>query len=376
MDRRDAVRSLSSVVVPAFIVVALVAASGCGGSATFLSGTSPQDSPDVLPTTSLAPSMAPPTLATPTAQPTLEGALLELVGGRDTAAVGLVQSPEGTWRGASGTATDGTPADPGDLFEIASTTKTFVATVVLQLVGEDRLALDDSVERWLPGRVREGDRITIRQLLNHTSGIGMGFDLLPIDRQPPLGLQPGSEYHYSNVNYVILGLVVERLTGDPLDTVVLKRIFRPLHLKDSLYGSVSLRTDKGDLPPWLGAGRAVWGGRVAGSGGVVSTSADLATFFRALLAGDLLGERELSEMQRTVDTGTDPLAAQGAPARAGLGLFEIKLPCGSVWGHGGDIGGYSNQVIASHDGTKVVVVAQNTQGWPAANRTAAQMYCM
>jgi D-alanyl-D-alanine carboxypeptidase len=377
MVRRDPVRSLSNAAVRALVVVALLGPSGCGGSAIAPSGTSPHESLDVLPTAGLATPTAAAALGTPTAQPTLEGALLELVGGRDISAVALVQSPERTWRGASGTAADGAPTDPGDLFEIASTTKTFVATVVLQLVGEGRLALDDSVERRLPGRVRDGDRITIRQLMNHTSGIGMGFDLLPIDRQGALQMQPGTEHHYSNVNYIILGLIVERLTGHPLDAVVLDRIFRPLGLKDSLYGSASLRTNRDGLPPWLGAGRAIWGGRVAGSGGIVSTAADLARFFRALLAGDLLKERELSEMQRTVDTSTDPLAGQSAaPARAGLGIFEIKLPCGSTWGHGGDTGGYSNQVLASPDGTKVVVVAQNTQGWPAANRTAAEMYCL
>jgi D-alanyl-D-alanine carboxypeptidase len=280
-------------------------------------------------------------------------------------AVALVRSREETWRGASGDAADGRPAEPGDRFSIASTTKTFVATVVLQLVGEGRLSLDDNAESLMPDGVLQLEGITVRQLLNHTSGIGTNSP-------------PGAKHSYSNTNYAILGEIVEQVTGNPLEMEVLDRIFRPLGLADSSYGSASVGTDPDDLPAWLGA--PAGSGEPASSGGIVSTTADLATFFEALLGGELLGEDELSEMLRTVDTSGDPLAARGAEnsAGAGLGIFRLDLDCGSAWGHGGDLigPGYSNQVLVSRDGSSIVIVAQNRMGWPRANATAIAMYCL
>jgi D-alanyl-D-alanine carboxypeptidase len=339
--------------VTALVCAVAMVASGCGAS-------------EVQPTTTPDPS--------PVQRADFQQALVELVPGESNGAIALVEAPEGTWRGATGRSSGDRPAEPGDRYGIGSTTKTFVATVVLQLVGEGRLFLDDTVEKWLPGQVNEGDRITIRQLLNHTSGIAMGFGLPPPDSQRPLLAEPGTEHHYSNTNYEILGLIVEGLTGSSLDVVVLDRIFRPLRLEDSSYGSVSLGNEA-DLPAWLGA-KEEGSGPVSGSGGIASTAADQATFFRALVSGELLDEAELSEMLRTVDTGTDPLAtAPPVPARAGLGIFEFKLPCGSAWGHAGDYPSYSNQVLVARDASKVVVVAQNKSGWPRAQATAVEMYC-
>ena len=101
------------------------------------------------------------------------------------------------------------------------------------------------------------------------------------------------------------------------------------------------------------------------------------TFFRALMRGDLLGEAEMTEMLRTVSTETDPLAGKASgDLRAGLGIFGFTLACGSPWGHGGDMPGYSNQVLASRDGSTIVVVAQNTSGWPLANEVAEGMFCL
>src|SRR6266545_3049800 len=116
-----------------------------------------------------------------------------------------------------------------------SCSTTVAANVVLQLVGEGRLSLDDTVEHWLPGRLREGRRITIRQLLNHTSGLpqDVSFALAPPKAQRPLLFRPGTAHSYSNLNYVVLGLIVEKVTGIRLDRVLRDRIFRPLGLEDS-----------------------------------------------------------------------------------------------------------------------------------------------
>jgi D-alanyl-D-alanine carboxypeptidase len=370
-------RFFGRAVAIACAVAVEVVASGCGVSGFASPSGDPLRQSAVHPTATSDANAA--------QRPDLQRALVQLASANDSGAIALVESPQETWRGASGLASSDRPAAPGDRFGIASTTKTFVATIVLQLVGEGRLSLDDSVERWLPGLVREGKRITIRQLLNHTSGIGMSYALGPLacpsrcfDSQQPLLSEPGTQHHYSNANFVILGLIVERLTGQSLDVTVRDRIFGPLGLRDSSFGSASPARAAGDLPPWLGADADVPTGAVSGAGGIVSTPADVSTFFRALLGGELLDEDQLSEMLRTVDTSGEPLAAQGAEnsSGAGLGIFRLDLDCGSTWGHGGDMPGYSNQVVASRDGSKVVVVAQNTTGWPSANATALEMFCL
>jgi D-alanyl-D-alanine carboxypeptidase len=269
------------------------------------------------------------------------------------------------------------PAETTDRFDIASTTKTFIATVVLQLVGEGTLALDDSLGSWLPGRIRHGDRITLRQLLNHTSGIPQIYAPRgETDDQPELAAEPGTKHLYSNMNYILLGLIAEQAAGEPLEVVVRDRILRPLGLRDTSYGGASPGTSNSDLPRWLGAASEP-SGRVTGDGGISSSPADLAMFLDALLGGRLLRRAELAEMLRTVDTSDDPLArAAAAPARAGLGIFRFDLDCGSAWGHGGAMPGYSNQVLASTDGSRIVIIAQAASDWPAANAAALRLFCL
>jgi D-alanyl-D-alanine carboxypeptidase len=278
-----------------------------------------------------------------------------------------VQSDEDVWRGASGYAQGTQLAKPGDRFGIASTTKAFVATVVLQLAGEGRLSLDDPVALHLPDRLRSGRRIAIRELLNHTSGLppDVSFELPRPADQAPLLFAPGTGYTYSNLNYVVLGLIVEKVTGRPLDEVVGARIIHPLRLVDTSYGTVAPQAN-GSVPAWLGVQQQE-GGDVNGAGGIVSTTDDLARFFKALLGGDLLRQPLLAEMTKTVETGTE--------FRAGLGLFRVALPCGSAWGHGGDEPAYANQVLVSPDGSNIVVVAQSTLGWGRVKATAEAMFC-
>jgi D-alanyl-D-alanine carboxypeptidase len=278
-----------------------------------------------------------------------------------------VQTKAVIWRGASGYAEGNRRAEPEDRFGIASTTKPFIATVVLQLVGEGRLSLQDTAERRLPGRLREGRRITVRQLLNHTSGLppDVSFVLPPRNAQQPLLYRPGTAHTYSNLNYVVLGLIVEKVTGHRLNQVVLDRILRPLRLGDTSYGTAALRPHSHPTPAWLGVPEESTGPG-SGNTGIVSTTDDLARFFRGLLGGELLRPDQLAEMKQTVDAGS---------VRAGLGLFRFHLSCGSPWGHGGDEPAYSNQVLASDVGSKIVVVAQNTLGWQSARATAEEMYC-
>src|SRR4029078_3511842 len=168
-----------------------------------------------------------------------------------------------------------------------STTKTFVGTVVLQLVGEDRLKLHDTVQQWLPGLFTARPRITIRQLLNHSSGIPSDFapSDAPLVRAMRIAVQgvlfePGTSSAYSNSDFVLLGLIVQKVTGRPLDQVVTNRIIRRLPLPGTSYGTAHAQR----MTPWLGQVES-FGRPVSGDGGIISTVDDLATFFRALLGG-------------------------------------------------------------------------------------------
>jgi D-alanyl-D-alanine carboxypeptidase len=297
--------------------------------------------------------------------PDLDRALEPLVA---RGAVALLRTDAGTWRGASGDTEFGRPAEPQDRFGIGSTTKTFVATVVLQLVGEGRLSLEDSIEDVLPGALPYGGRISVRELLNHSSGLNDAYvpelsarKKLEAIAEAPLLFRPGTMHRYANVNYVVLGFIVEEVTGRPVEEVVRNRILAPLDLDHTSFGRAT--TSSFQAAPWLG----YKGVPPGADGGMISTADDEATFFRALLGGELIGPDLLAEMTRTI--------AGGEGFRAGLGIFEQELSCGAAWGHGGDWPTYSSMALASRDGSKVVIVAQNSGGWTAALDVAEEIYC-
>src|SRR5438876_2447537 len=145
------------------------------------------------------------------------------------------------------------PLSPDDRFRIGSITKTFVAVVVLQLVGEHRLRLDDTVERWLPGLVPGGRRITVRELLEHTSGLAdypndSGFlrrtlaqprrhwepgELVRVAVAMGPVARPGRRFIYGSTNYILLGMIAQRVAGTSLARQLRDRIFWPLGLQDT-----------------------------------------------------------------------------------------------------------------------------------------------
>ncbi|GEA81751.1 serine hydrolase domain-containing protein [Cellulomonas uda] len=284
-----------------------------------------------------------------------------------------------------------------------SNTKTFVATVVLQLVGEGTVSLDAPVETYLPGLVRgpvDGHDITVRDLLQHTSGIGSYTDGPPfvVDGEPrlvgvkdlylepyelvQLGLArpatPAGRWSYSNTNYVLAGLVVQKVTGRPLGEAITERIIRPLHLTGTYVPARGERTLRG--PHALGyhaepAGSALvehsaidpstsWG-----AGDLVTTPGDLNTFFRALLGGRLLRPAELTQMTTTV-----AMDLPGIPTtmRYGLGLQSTELSCGRLaWGHGGIIPGYQTEGGVTADGRAVTIATTTMHGVLPAEHAAA-----
>ncbi|MFF5091095.1 serine hydrolase domain-containing protein [Streptomyces niveus] len=287
-------------------------------------------------------------------------------------------------------------ARPGDKFRIASATKTYISTVVLQLVGEGRLSLDDTVEDVLPGVVsgngNDGSRITVRQLLNHTSGLFnytadfpalSGIDayeagryttwtdeqLVGIAMRHAPDFEPGAKWSYSNTNYTLAGMIIEKITGRTWQQEVTKRVIRPLGLRDTLTPTTSARIPGSHLKGYSAFGESApaidvtaFNPSAAGAAGaMISTAGDMTTFYQALMSGRLLKPAQLTEMKKTVRAAELDEAWPGA--RYGLGLMEIPLTCGgSYFSHAGDLPGYATRTGATEDGRRVVVLEATGDG--------------
>ena len=274
----------------------------------------------------------------------------------DVSMVALVETGGHVWPLAVGLDRNDHDVDPSARFDMGSTAKTYEATVVLQLVQEERLSLDDSVEEWIPEWVEGASQVQIRHLLNHTSGLGG-------ERRPFHAVSPPGEYSYSNLGYGLLGEIVEKITGHSVNREIRDRILEPLGL------DVTWTIPKGSSVPWLGARYGSCRNCVPdeGRGGPVTTTSELARFFQALLGGELLGDDMLAVM-------TDALPSD-IELSAGHGLFRFDLPCGVAYGHGGDATYYANQVLVSPDGSTVVVLAQGRSGWFPIKTLAEELYC-
>src|SRR3954451_9868085 len=307
---------------------------------------------------------------------TLQRALDRVVAGGVPGAALLVRDGGQTIRVTSGHGSPKPrmPVRANDRFRVGSITKSFVATVVLQLVAERRLALDDSVARWLPGVVPNGKKITIRQLLGHRSGLfdyGGDAHFIEAAYRNPLrdwsprkivaiavshhpAFAPGTSWGYANTNYYVLGLIVEAATGQPLGAELRRRIFQPLHLRATSFDTgpriAGHHAHGYFLSPLedvsVGSPSVVWA-----AGALVSNGDDLARFFRALLGGRLLAPAELRAMET--------IAGSTSLFSYGLGLEKVPTACGAVWGHTGAMPGYSTSALSSRDGTRQVVVLVN-----------------
>jgi D-alanyl-D-alanine carboxypeptidase len=288
---------------------------------------------------------------------------LLLTGGAAPAAALLADEETGTRYAAAGRG-----VTRADHFRAGSITKTFVATVVLQLAAEDRLSLADTVEQHLPGLVHgagnDGRALTLRSLLTHTSGLydftrdtAGTVPVAPLHAVRIALTHPPADrgrFSYSNTNYVLLGLVVEQVTGRSYATEAERRIIAPLGLTGTSFpGSrVSLPSPHGRAYAADGTDVTELDPRVAGAAGeLVTTLADLDRFYAALLGGELLPAHRLREM-------LDTRAAQGW---YGMGLFPVRLPCGTtVWGHNGRITGSYVRTAATVDGRRVLTFRVNT----------------
>ncbi|TCO56829.1 D-alanyl-D-alanine carboxypeptidase [Actinocrispum wychmicini] len=293
-----------------------------------------------------------------------------------------------TWQGASGVAdtATGRPVRPDFEHRAGSTTKTFVATGVLQQVAAGRIDLDAPIARYLPGLVKDerGRKVTVRMLLNHTSRIadyvsigGLWATTDDIYRTrltsyaperlaeiglnlPPLPGEPGSEHSYSNTNYAILGLLLAKVTGQPVRDYLTRNVIRAAGIGrttyfpgndpvirgphsrayDSMYGTWNPPKD-------FSVTNMSWAGT---AGEIVSTVDDLNRFYRALLQGRLLPPALLAEMKKP---GT-------ADTTYGLGIFSLPIPgCGTFWGHDGGAFGMGTYAFSTEDGTRQIAIGIN-----------------
>lgn len=315
---------------------------------------------------------------------TQQAALKAVTDAEAVSAIAEVRDGDKAWHGTAGVSELGgkRPVHGDGRFRIASVTKAFVATTALQLVGEGRLALDDSVESHLPGLVPNGQNITVRQLLSHRSGLFDPVndgDLFPNDpaawltwyakgglkrtytphelvaksvAHAPL-FEPGTQYHYSNISFNLIGMIIDQVTGHSYAQEISRRVLRPLGMTRTTlpgastavpgphahgYWTVPDGTGKntdfdvtGQNPSWAGA-----------AGEMISTTSDLLRFEKALVKGKLLRPAQQREMTNMLPTGNATLTY-------GLGLASIKLSCTTVIGHNGEAPGFQTHLWGTAD---------------------------
>ena len=298
----------------------------------------------------------------------------------------------GATAGKGNLATGEAPPLDGEV-RIASNTKTFVAVLIMKMVEEGKVKLDEPIETYLPGIVKgqgvDGKKITVRQLLQHTSGLpefGDGQldyfairndyvsprDVLDGVLSRPAQFAPGAKFQYNNANYVVLGLLAERVAKRPIAEQIETKIVKPLGLKHTYMPGPGEKTIRGkhphgyhtrdgkpgkleDIteadPSWEGA-----------AGSMISTPSELNKFMQSVFDGSLLSQASIVEMKKSV-----PAPEMGG--EYGLGLIAHKSSCGVVWGHSGNNPGYHSLSAVGPDGTAATIVVTAE---PAVNAKEAE----
>jgi D-alanyl-D-alanine carboxypeptidase len=313
-------------------------------------------------------------------------------------AASIVSSRHGSWVGAAGHADPATGDTIGHemLFGIGSVTKTFTSALVLQLVQEGAIALNDTIGRWISGYANVNGAMTVRQLLGHTGGVYnytrsqefWQYTFEDLDRMivpektlefvGPADFSPGFGYSYSNTGYLLLGMLVERVTGRRLEEELARRFFTPLGLAtiamgsaDSLPGEVvsswqdldgdGNREDLDALPR-----RAIFSGAWA-AGGLFSSMEDLARWGHELYRGKVLSQemmKELLTFRSVPQLGTD--------GGYGLGVMRGRPYSRLGWGHSGGITGF-NTYLWHVPGDSVTIAVSINQGSTAATQIALRL---
>jgi len=359
----------------------------------------------------------PPHVSAPPVSTTAPGASLRVLNGLVSGpgriapgATAYVSSPDGTWSGAAGLADVATreAMQPDARMRLESVSKIWTGAVVLRLAQDGRLRPSDTVERWLPGLLPYGDRITIAQLLTHTSGLIDNNDMAArpaafiarvgdpalraqltrvatrartdraIEYSPrlwvelagwqPLRSTPGTTYHYSNIGFEILGLIAARAAGLDLPSLYRDVIIEPLALESAAYdpqGPISGPHARGYLvaqSPAPLTDATDWHGGIGAEGGIVANAAETGRFLSALMQGEVLDADWIARM------------------KAGLFWTAPELgACGGAFGHSGGGAGFKTDVLVSADGKRVAVLLMNgragSTGDNRAHRAIWQLYC-
>jgi D-alanyl-D-alanine carboxypeptidase len=264
---------------------------------------------------------------------------------------------QGTWQGATGESYAGVPITPETGFGIASNTKLFTGVLLLKLAENGLMSLDDSLHQYLPTYNNIDSTITIRQLLNHTSGLNdVNIDSYPDSMLadpnrifnpeeiiswvgPPIS-SPGTGWYYCNTNYLLAGLIAESVTGQSYGVLLRDSILTPLQL-DSTYLAVYENSSVVSAHPWQGGmdfsttprtsiNSAAWS-----AGAMYSTSGEMIQWYRALMNGQLLNSNSFNEMTTFVGSGN-----------YGIGISNANVIGRAVWTHGGTIwGGYNSSMM-------------------------------
>jgi D-alanyl-D-alanine carboxypeptidase len=298
--------------------------------------------------------------------------------------------PGGTVSVGTGDVTTQAPIDPQGQFRVGSVTKNFTAVLALQLVAGHEVDLDAPAVGYLPsGVLPAGSPITVRQLLDHTSGLydysndlpGIlvgdtvtGYQQFRYSTYNPADLvagavahgsqfTPGSAYQYSNTNFVVLGLLVEHVTGETFAQVLNERILQPLGMVHTRFvvpstdiggpHAIGYLTEDDRSKPLFDATAqtASW---IWTAGAAISSTADLNRYWRALTAGALLPKEQLAEMETM-----HPADSTGTSSY-GLGMREYTLSCGvQVYGHDGILQGYQTYSYTTQDGSRQLTVSAN-----------------
>ncbi|SDQ76869.1 serine hydrolase domain-containing protein [Thermostaphylospora chromogena] len=298
------------------------------------------------------------------------------------------------WKGASGVADVRTrrPVQPHMRHRVGSITKTFTAVAVLKLVEQGKIELDAPIGRYLPELVpgERGQRVTVRMLLNHTSGIADYIlpaypsfledsprsldenrfrtfsprELIRLGLEAPPTTEPGEKFAYSNTNYIILGELLHKVTRVKAEDYITRHVIRPAGLRhtyfprtpfiqgphskayEGLYGLIDPPKDYSVYTPTI----------FGPAGALISTMEDLNRFYRLLLGGKLLRPAELAEMKTTV-----PVYNENGQVvmNYGLGLYNLDLGCGAFWGHDGGVWGMGTQALSTEDGSRQLAMGFN-----------------
>ena len=289
---------------------------------------------------------------------------------------------EGLWLGTSGYSHADVPVTPGMEFGIGSNSKLFTAVTLLKLAENDILSLEDSLHKWLPAYTNIDSHITIRQLLNHTSGIedvnvipGYADSILSNPQRVftrdevirwtgPPRFPAGTSWSYSNTNYLLAGMIVERASGRPFVSLLRESLLAPLQLddtflpvEDTIHGNIAhpwLSNVDIDSVPRVSLLSAAWA-----AGAMYSTAGDMARWYDALMSGRVLRPESFKQMTTFVGSGN-----------YGFGLTEKTVSGRLMWVHSGLIRGYTSQMF--YDTTLKAVICVLVNAMPASASFIAQ----